>query len=173
MLLRAWARVQPDRWTLELVGPSENGHRAQLEQQAAELGLDNAVVFSGPVDDADKWHKYAAADLFVLPTHSENFGIVVVEALAAGVPVLTTTGAPWQELEDHNCGWWVPPEPDAIKNALATATAQDEDILAGMGRRGRSLVESTYTWAAVGRKMKEAYEWIVEGGSSRPSFIRE
>ena len=173
MLLDAWAEVQPDGWTLELVGPSEDGHRAELEAQAAELGLDGAVVFSGPVDDEDKWDRYAAADLFVLPTHSENFGIVVAEALAAEVPVLTTTGAPWQELEDHDCGWWVEPEPDVIRDALATATGQERDTLAAIGRRGRALVESTYTWAAVGRKMRRAYEWLLGGELSRPSFIQE
>jgi glycosyltransferase involved in cell wall biosynthesis len=173
MLLDAWAEVQPNGWTLELVGPSENDHRAELEAQAATLGLDSTVVFSGPVDDVDKWHKYAAADLFVLPTHSENFGIVVAEALAAEVPVLTTTGAPWQELEAHDCGWWVAPEPDAIRDALATATGQDEKTLATMGQRGRTLVESTYTWQAVGRKMRQAYEWLLGGELSRPSFIQE
>jgi len=161
MLLNAWADLRPEGWTLELVGPSENDHRAELEAQATELGLDGNVVFSGPVDDADKWHKYAAADLFVLPTHSENFGIVVTEALAAEVPVLTTTGTPWWELDEHDCGWWVAPEPDAITDALATATGQDDDTLAVMGRRGRALVESTYAWAAVGREMKRAYEWLL------------
>ena len=173
MLLDAWAELQPDGWTLELVGPSENNHRAELERQAADLGLDGTVIFSGPVDDADKWHKYTAADLFVLPTHSENFGIVVAEALAAGVPVLTTTGAPWQELEDHDCGWWVEPAPDAIRDALATATGQERDNLVAMGQRGRALVESTYTWAAVGWKMTRAYEWLLGGELSRPSFIQE
>jgi len=172
MLLDAWAEVEPDGWTLELVGPSENGHRAELEVQAADSGLGGRVVFTGPVDDADKWDKYAAADLFVLPTHSENFGIVVAEALAAEVPVLTTTGAPWQELEDHDCGWWVAPEPDAIREALATATGQERDNLVAMGRRGRALVESTYTWRAVGRKMTRAYEWL-SSREAKPDCIRE
>jgi len=106
-----------------------------------------------------------------LPIHSENFGIVVAEALAAEVPVLTTTGAPWQELEDHDCGWWVAPEPDAIRDALATATGQERDSLAAMGRRGRALVESTYTWRAVGQRMKQAYEWLL-GEGSRPDFVQ-
>ncbi|MCS4136368.1 glycosyltransferase [Salinibacter ruber] len=170
MLLDAWADLRPEGWTLELVGPSESGHRAELEAQASELGLDGEVVFSGPVPDADKWHKYAAADLFVLPTHSENFGIVVAEALAAEVPVLTTTGTPWQELEDNDCGWWVNPEPEAIRDALATALRQSDATRSAMGRRGRELVTSTYTWRAVGQRMCQAYEWLT-GNTEKPDHI--
>ena len=172
MLLDAWAGVQPDDWMLELVGPSENNHRAELETQAAELGLDSTVVFSGPVDDADKWKKYAAADLFVLPSHSENFGIVVAEALAAEVPVLTTTGAPWQELEDHDCGWWVAPEPDAIIGALTTATEYSEEQRTAMGERGRALVEDRYSWAGVGRRILSTYHWIASNDTTRPDWIQ-
>ena len=172
MLLDAWADVRPEGWTLELVGPSENGHRAELQRQASELGLDGEVVFAGPVDDADKWDKYAAADLFVLPTHSENFGIVVAEALAAEVPVLTTTGAPWQELEDHDCGWWVALEPDAIIGALATATEYSEEQRTAMGERGRALVEDRYSWAGVGRRMLSTYHWIASNDTTRPDWIQ-
>ncbi|PQJ35058.1 hypothetical protein BSZ35_11050 [Salinibacter sp. 10B] len=171
MLLDAWAALRPERWTLELVGPSEDDHRVELEAQAADLGLDGTVVFSGPVPDADKWHKYAAADLFVLPTYSENFGIVVAEALAAEVPVLTTTGTPWQELEKHDCGWWVEPEPDAIREALHAALHRTDDERKTMGRRGRQLVESTYTWQAVGERMQTAYQWLLEENPASVSFI--
>ena len=169
MLLEAWAQVRPRGWTLELVGPSEDGHRAALEQQAADLGINEVVQFSGPVDDAQKWKKYAAADLFVLPSHSENFGIVVAEALAAGVPVITTTGTPWQELETHNCGWWVDPDPSALAEVLSHATSFTDEHRIQMGELGKSLVEERYTWKAVGRRMKEVYEEI--GKQSAPSEV--
>jgi glycosyltransferase involved in cell wall biosynthesis len=170
MLLEAWADVRPDGWTLELVGPSEKGHRSELESQATELCLDGSVLFSGPVDNTDKWQKYASADLFVLPSHSENFGIVVAEALAAGVPVLTTTGTPWEPLETEECGWWVAPESNAIANALRNALSLDRDTLRVMGKRGRRLVETTYTWRAMGKKMNEAYQWLLER-RSKPDHI--
>jgi len=96
----------------------------------------------------------------------------VAEALAAEVPVLTTTGMPWQELDTHDCGWWGDPEPEAIRKALATALRQSEAERTAMGRRGRELVASTYTWPAVGTRMRRAYEWLLGGGSSCPSFIR-
>jgi glycosyltransferase involved in cell wall biosynthesis len=173
MLLDAWAAVRPEGWTLELVGPSEDGHRAELESQAGELGLNGEVVFAGPVDDADKWKKYAAADLFVLPSHSENFGIVVAEALAAGVPVLTTTGTPWSVLEERNCGWWVDPQEDATAKALADATQRSEEERLAMGQRGRGLVEDRYSWSGVGERMLSTYHWAVDDeSSSRPDWIQ-
>ena len=171
MLLEAWDQLRPERWTLELVGPSENEHRAELEAQARDLGLGDSVVFSGPVDDADKWQKYATADLFVLPTYSENFGIVVAEALAAGVPVLTTTGAPWSIVEERDCGWWVKPQKGDIATALADALRRSDEERRAMGKRGRRLVEERFSWQSVGQKMASAYRWVLEG-EGRPDFIR-
>ncbi len=171
MLLDAWADLRPEGWRLELVGPSENGHREELEAQASELDLVGEVLFSGPVDDAEKWHKYAAADLFVLPSHSENFGIVVAEALGAGLPVLTTRGTPWRELDTYNCGWWVEPERNALIDSLRNATEISDDERSEIGARGRKLVENKYTWEEVGRRMNTAYQWILEEKESKPDFI--
>ena len=84
-LARAWAEVRPEGWELVLAGPDEGGHRAEVEGVIRELGLEG-VRWTGEVDDRAKWDLYYDADLFVLPTFSENFGIVVAEALAAGSP---------------------------------------------------------------------------------------
>ncbi len=172
MLLQAWAEVRPEGWTLELVGPSEDGHRADLEAQAKRLELDGQVHFTGPVPDNQKWDKYRRADLFVLPTHSENFGIVIAEALAAEVPVITTTGAPWRDLEAHDCGWWVEPGAEAIAGALRKATALDPDERRAMGKRGRRLVEEQYSWPGVAKEMTAAYRWLL-GDGPRPASIQQ
>jgi len=171
MFLDAWATVRPDGWTLEIVGPSEDGHRAELEAQARRLGLDGAVQFLGPVADDEKWDVYHRSDLFVLPTHSENFGIVVAEALAAGVPALTTTGAPWQDLEHHDCGWWVEPTEQALTEALRAAVDADDETRRAMGRRGRRLVDEQYSWPGVAKNMTAAYRWLL-GDGPRPDVIR-
>jgi glycosyltransferase involved in cell wall biosynthesis len=171
MLLKAWAKVRPEGWCLNLVGPSENGHRAELEAQARRLGLEDQVHFVGPVSDDEKWDVYRRADLFVLPTHSENFGIVVTEALAAGIPVLTTTGAPWGDLQTHDCGWWVEPDVDALADALADAVARGPEARAAMGRRGRRLVQARYSWEGVAAQMRDAYQWVLERGAP-PDCVR-
>lgn len=171
VLLDAWATLQPTGWRLVLVGPDERGHRAALEEQVRTLGLQQNVQFEGPVPDAEKWQWYADADLFILPTYSENFGIVVPEALAAGTPALTTTGAPWQDLETHGCGWWVEPTMGAIQSALGEALACSDQDRAAMGQRGRHLVEEKYTWASVGEQMVAVYEWLL-GRRSRPPCVQ-
>ena len=101
-LLRAWSTVRPTGWEILIAGPDEDGHRGTLEVLSKQLGVEDSVRFHGPVDDAKKWELYGSAQLFVLPTHSENFGIVVAEAMAAGLPVITTKGAPWAVLEKIN-----------------------------------------------------------------------
>jgi glycosyltransferase involved in cell wall biosynthesis len=120
-------------------------------------------------DDA-KWDAYDRADLFVLPTYSENFGIVVAEALWAGVPVITTKGTPWSELEEYKCGKWIdlpaegsnPSAWDALDNALAGAMLMSEKELGEMGERGKKLVEEKYAWEAVCGAMVKGYKEILK-----------
>lgn len=171
LLLEAWATLQPANWRLIIAGPDELGHTSELQAKARATGLQSAVSFPGPVAEQDKWELYAAADLFVLPTHSENFGIVVPEALAAGTPVLTTTGAPWREVKTHDCGWWVSPTTEALTEALSDAVARSDAERAAMGRRGRQLVKENYTWAAVGKQMVAAYRWLL-GHGPRPPCVQ-
>lgn len=171
MLIEAWAEVRPEDWELVLVGPSENGHRGELERQIRRQGLDDDVRISGPVSDQEKWEVYRSADLFILPTHSENFGIVVAEALASRVPVITTRGAPWQELEEEKCGWWVHPTVGALTGALREAVSLSEKERSEMGERGRTLVEENYSWPGVARQMEAAYRWLLHD-RSRPEFVQ-
>ena len=115
-LLRAWSAIQTRfrDWELHVVGPDDNGHLAEVRALATALKLER-LVFHGPLFGANKLNAYRAAELFVLPTHSENFGNTVAEALAAGTPVVVTVGAPWSRLPDEGAGgrsksvltlWW-------------------------------------------------------------------
>lgn len=170
LLVEAWGRLRPIGWELVIAGPDEGGHRAHVERLVRDAGLTDAVTFAGPVADADKWALYRTADLFVLPTHSENFGLVVAEALGAGVPVLTTTGAPWRELETHGCGWWTEVSVDALAEALVQATQTPRADLDAMGERGQALVRERYGWDDAARHMKAVYEWVLSGGP-QPSCL--
>ena len=120
-LVRAWADVRPEGWEIVIVGPDEGGHRAEVTAVARELDVQE-ITWTGEVRDEAKWGLYFDADLFVLPTFSENFGIVVAEALAAGVPAITTTGAPWGVLNERRCGWWIDVGVEPLAAALREAT---------------------------------------------------
>ena len=169
-LVQAWAQVRPEGWELILAGPDADGHRAEIERTIEEAGIADAVRFTGTVGDDAKWDLYRRADLFVLPTFSENFGIVVAEALAAGIPVITTTGAPWQDLETHKCGWWIDIGVEPLVGALRDAMARSDGERQEMGQRGRKLVETTYSWEHVAEQMGAVYGWLL-GQGEKPDCI--
>jgi glycosyltransferase involved in cell wall biosynthesis len=158
MLVEAWARVRPEGWRLKIVGPDEGGHRAQVEQTVAAAGLGTVVSFTGPLDGEEKAAAFFDADFFVLPTYSENFGIAIAEALAHGLPVLTTTGAPWPMLHERGCGWVVEPGVDEIAGALRQATSCTSSALRAMGANGREFVNAEFGWEGIARQFVATYE---------------
>lgn len=170
LLVEARARVRPPGWELVIAGPNDGGHRVHVEALVRQACLADIVTFAGAVADADKWALYRTSDLVVLPTCSENFGLVVAEALGAGVPILTTRGAPWGELETYRCGWWTDISVDAISAALAEASAMPRGDLDAMGARGRAFVLDRYGWDDAARQMKAVYEWVL-GQEDRPACV--
>ena len=161
MLIEAWARARPDGWILRIAGPDEAGHQKQVEKAVTAAGLGQVVSFMGPLAYGMKKSAFFDAELFVLPTHSESFGIVVAEALAHGLPVLTTTGAPWSILRDSGCGWWVDATVDGITEGLRRATILDPETLRSMGAKGRTLVSAKFGWKRVADHMLSTYEAIL------------
>lgn len=163
-LVQAWARARPPGWRMHIVGPDICGHKAAVQAEIARLGLNGDFEFVGEVDDQQKWQEYVNADLFVHPSHSENFGISIAEALAAGLPVIATKGAPWSDLlgssdaRSSRCGWWTEIGVDPLAHALQDATRLDDGELRRMGANGRLLIAAKYAWDSIGRRMKDAYE---------------
>jgi glycosyltransferase involved in cell wall biosynthesis len=172
-LLYVWADLVqkfPD-WHLIIAGPDLTGYRATLEKIVSERQLSASVTFTGMLSGEIKAATLGHADLFVLPTHSENFGIAVAEALAYRVPAIVTKGAPWQDLIDYECGWWIEDERNALALALTAAMQLDDRDRQEMGCKGRIMVETKYSWHSVGKEMSALYHWILAGGSV-PSCIR-
>jgi len=174
-MIDAWASLQrefPD-WRLVVAGPDCDGHRAQLQDQAKQLACAHSVAFMDAVSGDDKSMLYAASDLFVLPSISEGFGTVVVEALASGVPVIATTGAPWQELPQHRCGWHVAPASGPLGEAMREAMSLPDEARIQAGLRGRELVMAKYCWPAIAAQMVSMYNWLRFGGSPPPQVHLE
>ena len=174
LLLRVLARLKGslENWHLIVAGPEDYpGYLGELRQQVADIELRHAVTFAGALHGQEKNDAFAAADLFVLPTRSDNFGIVVAESLARGVPVLTTEGAqPWECVQERVCGWWVPRRFSAMASALAQATRLPGPELSAMGARGRKLVEQRFLWRRAARMTLRLYDWLL-GRAERPGFV--
>ena len=178
-LAEAWGRVRPEGWQMRVVGFDGYGEKARVMRRLEELGIGD-WVFEDPMNDGDKWQAFVDADLFVHPSNSENFGISIAEAMYAGLPVITTKGAPWQELETNKCGWWIdlPPQVDgaadwqALDSALIEAMRLGDDERVQMGERGRKLVEEKYTWSAVVKRMVEGYREITKMRSKARRYGR-
>lgn len=174
-LLDAWRVLHAEfpEWHLIVVGPDLVGYGAgQLAKAANEPSLLRATTFTGMLQGDDKQIALAHADVFVLPTRSENFGIAVAEALGAGTPVITTTAAPWAGIATRDCGWWVEPQPDAIREAIRSALRRSPEELAARGQIGRQWMHEEFSWDYVGERMAEAYRWILTGGTT-PACVQE
>ena len=170
-LLQAWVEIQgnhPD-WRLVIAGRGDAAHVEEVKSLSAKIGA-LRVEFPGPLYGAAKSQAYWDADLFVLPTHSENFGMVVAEALAHGCPAIVSTGAPWPGLQTESCGWWVPNDVETLATTLTGAMQLPVEDLTAMGQRGRAWMERDYGWVAIGHKMDAAYRWLLLGGAC-PAWV--
>jgi glycosyltransferase involved in cell wall biosynthesis len=172
-LLRAWAQVQADfpAWELRIVGPDSDGYAATLAALARALDAQR-VAFHGPAFGDAKTAHFQTAQLFVLPTHSENFGLVVAEALAHGIPAIVSRGAPWQGLIDQNCGYWIDNSVPAIAACLTDALRRSPAELREIGLRGRAWMLRDFSWQERTRSMVDAYTWLVRAGP-KPQVIHK
>lgn len=171
-LIKAWTRVAPRHgdWDLRLVGPGDAAYVASLKALAETLGAPN-ITFAEPCYGEAKNDEYAAAELYILPSFSENFGMSVAEALANGTPAIVTHGTPWSGVRERNCGWWVPADEAGIEAALDEAMALDRARLSQMGASARAWMQESYSWNGIARQMDEVYRWILHGGAT-PASVR-
>lgn len=151
-LIELWVKCGPPDWLLLLVGLPEEFTAEMLERCARQVpGEGRLAVFSG----ADCPPPYAVASLFLLPSHNENFGMVIAEALAHGVPALVTDTTPWQGLNQDDRGWCVPWADYA--GALRTAMAEPSERLLSRGARSRLWALEKFSWDRSAARLLEFY----------------
>jgi len=174
VLITAWARLERSAmdWDLRIVGPDNDGFLGEMRRLASSLGVQR-VRFEGELRGDAKLDAYQSSDLYVLPTLSENFGMTVAEALAAGTPAVVTNGAPWSGLRSEGAGWWIDQGVDALESALREAMSAPRDELESMGTRGRNWMIRDFGWKQIADRMESLYRWILAGSrdDSRPPEI--
>jgi len=136
---------------------------------AESMGL-SRVDFTGEVVGQQKQKLFESADLYVLPTHSENFGISVAEALAHGVPAIVTHGAPWSGLVDQRAGWWIMRDEGTLQEVLTEAMESSDSVRSEMGQNGRRWMQREFDWNVIGARMAHVYRWLSRG-DPRPEDI--
>lgn len=155
-LIDLWLSTPRADWLLLIAGLPEDYTAAGLRAEVAARGMtDRIVVF----DSSGHPPPYAIASLFVLPSHSENFGLVIAEALAAGAPALVTDTTPWSGLAANNCGWCVPWT--GFGDALATALVTRPAVLQAMGCRGAEWVRRDFSWEKAAALLHEFHRHLV------------
>lgn len=159
-LIEAVAKLGGD-YKCIIAGEGDTSYINELKSLADKLGASDRVKFVGGVYGDEKWKLFRDADVFVLPTHSENFGIVVAEALACGTPVITTVGTPWEELNTRHCGWWTEIGTAPLLAALRSFATLSVLELEQMGRLGRQLVEEKYSAKAEAEGMMDMYQRLL------------
>ncbi len=153
-LFKALKELNDAAISLAVCGTGDEAYARGLRQLARDLGLERQVSFLGHVDGEAKMKVFMSADACVVPSFTENFGMVVVEALAHGVPVVASHGTPWAELVERQCGLWVENDPESLKKAILALRGRD---LADMGARGRNWMKREFSWDAISQKMLCVY----------------
>jgi glycosyltransferase involved in cell wall biosynthesis len=165
-MVQAFANVAegfPD-WRLRMLGPDyEQGYRTRVLSAAQQSGLASRISVEPALEGEKLWRAYKDADLFVLASSFENFGLVIAEALAAGVPVIATRGAPWPQLAAERCGWWIDASLEALPATLKEAMSQPSENLREMGKRGSRLVERDFSLRALGAALSSLYGSVLDG----------
>jgi glycosyltransferase involved in cell wall biosynthesis len=173
VLLKAWSCVRQrlNDWVLVIAGYDSDGYQRELIRLARDLEIESDVVFLGPVHGQEKDDLFISSDLFILPSRSENFGLVVPEALSKGLPVITTTGTPWSKIAEIGCGWWIERDVQSLVYTLNEAMTKDGDELRNMGMKGRAWIQDKFSLEASGHSLLELYRWILKRGP-KPSFVQ-
>ena len=143
-----------------VAGEGEADYVEAMKRMICDRGLQDIVQLIGGVYGDEKWRLFQTSDFFVLPTHSENFGLAIAESLASGTPVITTVGTPWSDLNSSEAGAWIEIGTEPLVETLRRFLSLSEDELETLGRNGRKLIETKYSAHVMAEQMMEVYKSV-------------
>lgn len=154
-------RKQLQGYKILVAGEGDTEYVDSLKQMIADRGLQDIVQLIGGVYGDEKWRLFQMSDFFVLPTHSENFGLAIAESLVSGTPVITTVGTPWSDLNSSEAGAWIEIGTQPLVESLEKFIAFTEDELERMGQNGRKLIETKYSAQVMAEDMLKVYNELL------------
>ncbi|PPK87526.1 glycosyltransferase involved in cell wall biosynthesis [Neolewinella xylanilytica] len=163
-LIEALGRSKPflaSEFTLKIVGDYYNDYGRMLVDKVESMGLSQKIRFLGHRDGREKEELLAAAWFTFMPSHTENFGIVVMEGLAQGTPAVASTGTPWKILEEHHAGYWIPNDPESLETVIDRILALPAEELSQMNENAYRLAREEFSIHANVSEWEEAYQKIL------------
>lgn len=142
-------------WSLTIAGGGDPSYESSLRARIELLGLDQHVFMVGEVIGGRKDELFRHADVLVVPSYTENFAVVVAEALAHAIPVIASTGTPWEQVEEVGCGLWVNNDSASLLSAIQKIRTSP---LREMGLRGREWLKRDFRWDVAARAFVQAYK---------------
>ncbi|NDW09011.1 glycosyltransferase [Dysgonomonas sp. 520] len=170
-LIYIWDKLRDSIADAELViiGGGDDAYLDFLKSEVKRLGLNN-VVFTGFLSGEAKNKAINSLSYLAVPSDFESFGMIVPEALTRGIPVIASKGTPWEELNTHNCGWWVDNDIDTFANAIKEAISLSDQKRLEMADNGRKLIRENYSMEVVSKMFLQLYNWI-NSGENKPNFV--
>jgi len=170
LLINAWKEIDDKKTILDICGYCEDeNYYKSLKNLVKKLGISN-IIFSDKVFGESKKNKFLENDIFVLPSKTENFGLVVAEALSYGLPVIASENTPWKIIEEKKCGWIVSLNKENIISTINVAKNLSSESLKRIGNNGRLFVQDKYSWKKLNAQYVEYYNWVNAGGKT-PEFV--
>lgn len=152
-----------DDFVLVIAGSGKKAYEEKIKSIVQDYRLGEKIIFPGLVHGKDKFSLLKDADIFVLPSYDENFGIAVTEAMASGLPVCVAKGVNISDkIKEYEAGIVTGYRPEEIANALGNLL-EDRKLCINMGNNGKKLVAEVYNWQIIGGRLKEVYERIISG----------
>lgn len=148
------------QFSLTIAGAGNPLYTQSLRDKIAALNLAGEVDMIGAVYGQAKADLLERASLVVVPSHTENFALVVAEALAHGVPVIASKATPWRKLEENGCGLWVDNDAASLADAIERMAHMP---LTEMGRRGRDWMAREFSWQERAAEMMQLYQSSLHG----------
>jgi glycosyltransferase involved in cell wall biosynthesis len=149
-------------WKLMIAGDGESDYVADLRARVASVDANRRVVFSGWLQGQAKADALRGAALLALPSHQENFGLVVAEAMACGTPVMVSPHVNLaDEIAEAHAGWVVPLDAEAQRQTLKKVL-ENEAERERRGQAGRELAAARFRWQSVAREVSRLYQSLAE-----------
>jgi glycosyltransferase involved in cell wall biosynthesis len=173
LLAESLKQLAPTHPELHIViAGNDDGALKPFCSRMADLGLSRMMTYVGHVAGQRAHRVWAAADAFILPSYSEGFSMAILEAMACRLPCLITTSCHFPEAATSHAAIVVTPDVDAVTHGLHELLDRSSDERIRLGKTGRQLIESHYTWNRQAKRLSAVYEWLAGGGPPPEAVIR-